>query len=86
VTGVQTCALPIFDPDGHYVRAWVPELAKLPNKFLHRPFECPTETLRMAGVHLGRTYPLPIVNHEKGRKRALDALASLKQSTTGDLV
>ncbi len=75
-----------FDPDGHFVRAWVPELAKLPNKFLHRPFECPTETLRMAGVHLGRTYPLPIVNHEKGRKRALDALASLKQSTTGDLV
>ncbi len=75
-----------FDPDGDYVRAWVPELAKLPNKFLHRPFECPTETLLMAGVHLGRTYPLPIVNHEKGRKRALDALASLKQNTSGDLV
>ncbi len=75
-----------FDPDGDYVRAWVPELAKLPNKFLHRPFECPTETLRLASVHLGRTYPLPIVNHEKGRKRALDALASLKQNTSGDLV
>ena len=74
-----------FDPDGLYVRAWVPELAKLPNKYLHRPFDCPTETLHMAGVHLGRTYPLPIVNHEKGRKRALDALAGLKQTSFGDL-
>ncbi|MFY7759357.1 cryptochrome/photolyase family protein [Aquidulcibacter sp.] len=75
-----------FDPDGHYVRTWVPELAKLPNKYLHRPFEAPTEILRLSGVHLGRTYPLPIVNHEKGRKQALDALASLKQTHSGDLV
>ncbi len=75
-----------FDPDGHYVRTWVPELAQLPNKYLHRPFEAPTEILRGSGVHLGRTYPLPIVNHEKARKQALDALASLKQNVTGDLV
>lgn len=75
-----------FDPDGHYVRTWVPELAKLPNKYLHRPFEAPTEVLRLSGVYLGRTYPLPIVNHEKGRKQALDALASLKQPASGDLV
>ena len=75
-----------FDPDGHYVRTWVPELAKLPNKYLHRPFEAPTEVLRLSGVQLGRSYPLPIVNHEKGRKQALDALASLKQPVTGDLI
>ena len=75
-----------FDPDGHYVRTWVPELAKLPNTYLHRPFDCPSETLHLAGVHLGRTYPLPIINHEKARQRALDALASLKPPSSGDLV
>jgi deoxyribodipyrimidine photo-lyase len=67
-----------FDTDGAYVRRWVPELARLPDAVLHRPFEAPAEILAAAGVRLGQTYPRPIVDHTIARKRALDALASLK--------
>lgn len=69
-----------FDPDGHYVRAFVPELAKLPRKWLHRPWQAPEAVLREAGVALGRTYPRPVVDHETGRARALAALKSLKEA------
>ncbi|GAB0117124.1 cryptochrome/photolyase family protein [Acidisoma sp. 7E03] len=68
-----------FDPEGHYVRRWVPELAKLPDKYIHNPWEAPDEVLREAGVRLGATYPAPIVDLAEGRARALAAL----QSVTG---
>jgi deoxyribodipyrimidine photo-lyase len=67
-----------FDPSGEYVRAFVPELAKLPDKWLHRPWEAPAEVLRQAGVKLGETYPEPIIDHATGRARALDALKTMK--------
>ena len=67
-----------FDPMGKYVRQWVPEIARLPDRFVHRPFDAPYEILQAAGVVLGQTYPHPIVDHAVGRQRALDALASLK--------
>lgn len=67
-----------FDPKGFYVRRWVPELAKLPDKYLHTPWEAPPEVLRQAGVVLGETYPLPVIEHKAGRQRALDALAENK--------
>jgi deoxyribodipyrimidine photo-lyase len=66
-----------FDPDGAYVRRWVPELAKVPRKFVHRPWEAPPETLRAAGVALGRDYPRPIVDHAMARARALEALSAI---------
>jgi deoxyribodipyrimidine photo-lyase len=66
-----------FDPDGAYVRRWVPELAALPDSHLHAPWEAPAEVLASAGVALGRTYPLPIVDHQAGRDRALAAFKSL---------
>lgn len=62
-----------FDPDGDYVRKWVPELARLPNKFLNRPWEAPELVLMEAGVELGQTYPKPIVDHKVARERALEA-------------
>jgi deoxyribodipyrimidine photo-lyase len=67
-----------FDGDGTYVRRWVPELAKLPDEFVHKPWEAPSLVLREARVELGKTYPLPIVDHQKARDRALDAFRSLK--------
>lgn len=67
-----------FDPDGVYVRRWVPQLAGLPARWIHRPWEAPAEELHSAGVQLGRDYPLPIVDHAAARDRALAALASLK--------
>ena len=66
-----------FDADGRYVRRWVPELARLPDRWLHAPWTAPTEVLRAAGVGLGRDYPEPVVDHAKARERALDALRSL---------
>jgi deoxyribodipyrimidine photo-lyase len=61
-----------FDPDGAYVRRYVPELARLPDRYLHAPWEAPAEILRAAGVQLGRNYPQPLVDLAEGRRRALD--------------
>lgn len=66
-----------FDPEGAYVRRWVPELEDLPPRFVHRPWEAPPEILRRAGVELGRTYPRPIVDHAEARRRALEAYRAL---------
>ncbi len=62
-----------FDPDGAYVRRFAPELARLPAAFIHKPWEAPPTVLREAGVRLGETYPLRIVDHARARDRALAA-------------
>ena len=67
-----------FDSEGDYIRKWVPELAKMPNQFLSAPWEASPLILKAAGVELGVDYPEPIVSHEYGRKRALEAFQSLK--------
>jgi deoxyribodipyrimidine photo-lyase len=67
-----------FDPDGNYVRQFVPELTALPNKYLHRPWAAPETTLAEAKVELGETYPRPIVDHQRARKRALEAFETTR--------
>ncbi len=61
-----------FDGNGDYVRKFVPELAKLPNKYLFRPWEAPEDVLLSANVELGKTYPHPIVDLKISRQNALD--------------
>ncbi len=61
-----------FDAEGGYIRRFIPELAKLPNKYIHAPWEAPAEILAKAGIELGRTYPLPIVDHAEAREAALN--------------
>ncbi len=68
-----------FDPTGGYVRRWCPELAELPEKWLHQPWEAPANVLGAAGVILGENYPDPIVDHPEARKRALDAYQTIKK-------
>lgn len=69
-----------FDTKGEYVRRFVPELAGLPDKYLHSPWEAPEETLEQSGIRLGETYPRPIIEHERGRERALEAFQELKKA------
>jgi len=67
-----------FDEEGRYIRQWVPELAKLPDRYLNRPWEAPAELLENAGVVMGQTYPMPIVDHRAAREAALAAYGSIK--------
>lgn len=68
-----------FDPRGDYVKRWCPELAKLPEKFVHRPFEADSTVLKKAGFTPGETYPKPIVDHGKARDAALAALKATRE-------
>lgn len=69
-----------FDPDGNYVRRFVPELAMMPSKFVHKPWSAPDGVLIAAGVRLGETYPHPIVDHKLARDRALAAYQQIKDA------
>ncbi|HEX5033564.1 MAG TPA: deoxyribodipyrimidine photo-lyase, partial [bacterium] len=68
-----------FDPGGRYLRKWLPELAKLPDRWIHRPFAAPAEVLAKAGIELGRTYPFPLVDHGDARAFALRAFHAMKK-------
>ncbi len=57
-----------FDTGGAYVREWVPEIASLPDRWIHKPFAAPENVLREAGIVLGKTYPLPVFKAPKAGK------------------
>ena len=65
-----------FDPSGAYVRRWLPELADLPDEWVHQPWEMPLDVQQRYGFKPGRDYPLPIVDHAIARGRALQAYLS----------
>jgi deoxyribodipyrimidine photo-lyase len=67
-----------FDHRGEYVRRWCPELAKLPDDVVHRPFEAQENMLKKAGVVLGEDYPEPVVDHGKARDIALATLKAMR--------
>lgn len=68
-----------FDPHGHYVRRWVAEIARLPDSVIHAPWTASPAELAAAGVRLGETYPMPIVDHGRARAEALAAFEQLKK-------
>ena len=67
-----------FDPHGEYTRKYVPELAKLPDRYLFHPWDAPADVLSQAGITLGETYPEPIVDLKASRERALAAYDKVK--------
>ncbi|MBC6406518.1 MAG: deoxyribodipyrimidine photo-lyase [Rhodospirillales bacterium] len=71
-----------FDPEGAYVRRWVPEISALPAKVIHKPWQASPQVLQQTGVRLGESYPRPLIDHAQARKRALEAYATVKQGAT----
>jgi deoxyribodipyrimidine photo-lyase len=68
-----------YDPDGEYVRQYIPEISSLSNRYLFNPWEAPELILKEAGIELGSTYPHPIVDLKQSREAALMAFQSLKK-------
>ncbi|MGE5714071.1 MAG: FAD-binding domain-containing protein [Betaproteobacteria bacterium] len=66
-----------FDARGNYVRRWVPELEKLPDRWIHRPWQAPGLELAAAGVHPRRDHPLPFVDHAAARAPSLEAFTQI---------
>ncbi len=68
-----------FDNEGQYVKRWVPELNKVPKKFIHKPWEMETKYQEAINTIIGKDYPKPIVIHEEARAAALNAFQTLKK-------
>jgi deoxyribodipyrimidine photo-lyase len=66
------------DPDGDYIRRYVPELADLPTAALHAPWDADRSTLNNHGIELGVDYPEPMVDHSQARERALECYNRIK--------
>ena len=60
-----------FDPDGVYVRRYVPELKRVPDRYLAEPWTMPDDVQRESGCRIGHDYPAPIVDHAQARREAL---------------
>ena len=73
-----------FDPDGSYVRRWLPQLGKLPKEYIFEPYGAPPDILKKAGIELGKNYPYPIVDLKQSRASALDLYRTIvsARSTT----
>merc|ERR1719391_1545224 len=68
------------DPDGTYTRTWCPELAGLPDEFVHQPWKCPPSVMRKARVELGNNYPHPIVDSlEEAREQSLQDVSIVRR-------
>jgi deoxyribodipyrimidine photo-lyase len=67
------------DPQGAYVRNWVPELAHVPDRFIHQPWKMPLDVQQKAGCIIGQDYPAPIVEHAWARERTLAAYTQARE-------
>ena len=69
-----------FDPEGKFIKRYLPQLARLDAKQVHAPWLAPAMSLQMAGVTLGENYPRPVVAHDEARKRTLERYAVVKKT------
>jgi deoxyribodipyrimidine photo-lyase len=86
VTGINTTRVynPVKqsmdqDPDGRFIRQWLPALASVPDSFIHEPWKMPVETQRAAGCVLGEGYPSRVVDHLKAARRAKEKVHAIRK-------
>ncbi|XP_060181366.1 cryptochrome-1 [Lycium barbarum] len=68
-----------YDPEGEYVRHWLPELARMPAEWIHHPWDAPLTVLKAAGVELGINYPNPIIDVDVARDRLMRAIFIMRE-------
>jgi deoxyribodipyrimidine photo-lyase len=68
------------DPDGLFVRRWLPELAHAPDRYLHAPWEMPDDVQREAGCVIGHDYPAPTIDHSWARERTVGAYRMARET------
>ncbi len=68
-----------FDPEGRFIRKYLPELSRVPVRFIHAPWTMDARTQEACGLRVGRDYPTPIVDHDRARKAALDLFARIRE-------
>ena len=78
-SGAEVCK---FDPQGRFIRRYLPELARLDDRQIHAPWEADDGTLAQAGVRLGDNYPQPIVSHPLARQQTLARYAVVRSRAT----
>jgi deoxyribodipyrimidine photo-lyase len=73
-----------FDPQGIYVRRWVPELHRVPDEHIHEPWRMPSSLQQAVGCGIGSDYPAPVVDHRRSRRAVLDAYREARSEALAD--
>ncbi|WZZ11635.1 hypothetical protein YC2023_097556 [Brassica napus] len=69
-----------YDPEGEYIRQWLPELARLPTEWIHHPWDAPLTILKASGVELGTNYAKPIVDIDTARELLTKAISRTREA------
>ena len=72
-----------FDPEGHFVKYWIPELSNVPGEYIHTPWEMPTAVQVTSRCIIGQDYPQPIIEHSFARERILEFYTKSRRSVGG---
>ena len=72
------------DPDGVFIRRWIPELGQVPTRWLHEPWTMPEAVQRDSGCRLGEDYPLQVVEHEQAAREARQRFTPIRRSAAAN--